>query len=72
MAMIKLRMKDKGTSTSHFKLRGGYTFAILGILASLGLLISAKASEFWQVVITVGIGLLLYGLAALYQKIKKD
>lgn len=72
MAMIKLRMKDKGTNTNHFKLRGGYTFAILGILASLGLLISAKADEFWQVVITVIIGLILYALASAYQKFKRD
>lgn len=60
-AMIKLRQK-KEMDSNYFKLRFGYAFAVTGILASIALLLSSKISEFIDVVITVIVGLILYGL----------
>lgn len=68
-AMIKLRRKDE-KETSYFKLRYGYFFAITGILASIGLLLSSELSEFMDVVITVLVGLVLYGLYKILSKRK--
>lgn len=60
-AMIKLRQKEE-KNVKHFKLRYGYFFAITGILASIGLLLSSELSEFVDVFVTVIIGLIFYVL----------
>ena len=59
-AMIKLRRKDTPDIT-FYKLRYGYFFAITGILASIWLLSSSKMAELRDVLITVAIGLVLFG-----------
>lgn len=59
IAMIKLRHDPKG-ELNYFKLRYGKISAVLGILASLGLLLSSELSDFMDVFITVIAGLLLY------------
>lgn len=66
-AMIKLRKTSKD-STDYFKLRYGKISAILGILASVGLLLSSELSEFMDVFLTVIAGLILY---ILYKTITK-
>ncbi len=60
-AMIKLRQK-RDRKENYFKLRYGYFFAVTGILASIGLLLSAELSEFMDVLYTVIAGLLLFGI----------
>lgn len=60
-AMIKLRQKSE-KKKDYFRLPYGYVFATVGILASVGLLLSYKLSEFMDVFITVLIGLILYGI----------
>lgn len=60
-AMIKLRQKEE-KEVKHFKLRHGYLFAITGLLASIGLLLSSKLSEFVDVLLTVIIGIIFYVL----------
>ncbi|MBZ9728721.1 APC family permease [Salegentibacter sp. JZCK2] len=60
-AMIKLRKKHPRKKI-FFKLPYGYLFAITGILSSIGLLYSSKLSELVDVLITIGIGMLLYAL----------
>jgi hypothetical protein len=68
--MIKLRRKEQ-KETNYFKLRYGYFFAITGILASIGLLLSSELSEFTDVLITVIVGLILYALYKLFSKKEK-
>ncbi len=60
-AMIKLRKMDK-VETNYFKLPFGYSFAIVGILASVWLLSSSKLTELRDVFITVFVGLILLGV----------
>lgn len=60
-AMIKLRQKERG-KVNYFKLPYGYFFAITGMVASLALLLSSELSQFLDVLITVIIGLILFGL----------
>ena len=59
-ALIKLRRKDRA-ETTYFKLPYGYFFAVAGITASIGLLTSSKLTELVDVLITVGIGIILFG-----------
>lgn len=61
-AMIKLRSKKERKKTDYFRLPYGYSFATVGIISSIGLLLSAELSEFMDVLITVVIGLVLYGI----------
>ncbi len=60
-AMLKLRQAPKG-ELNYFKLRYGKISAVLGIIASLGLLLSSEMSDFLDVFLTVFAGLLLYFL----------
>ncbi len=60
-AMIKLRQTPKG-ETNYFKLRYWKTSAVLGIIASLGLLMSSELSDFMDVFYAVIVGLLIYFL----------
>ncbi|CAN5356492.1 APC family permease [soil metagenome] len=60
-AMIKLR-QNKKPQENYFKLKYGYFFAVTGILASIGLLISSETAEFIDVLYTTIAGLILYGL----------
>lgn len=69
-ALIKLRKNSPGES-GFFRLPYGHVFAVTGILASLGLLLSSKFSELVDVLITTGIGILLYALYRLLSPKKK-
>jgi basic amino acid/polyamine antiporter, APA family len=69
-AMIKLRKKPE-KETDYFKLKFGYFFAVTGILASIGLLLSAELSEFVDVLYTVLAGLLLFGIYKYFSSRKK-
>jgi basic amino acid/polyamine antiporter, APA family len=60
-AMITLRQKDQ-TRTNYFRLPYGYFFSVAGIAASVWLLSSSKITELVDVLITVAVGLILYGL----------
>ena len=66
-AMIKLRRKSKN-KTNFFKLRFGYFFAITGILASVGLLLSSELTEFVDVLVTVLAGLILFGIYKFFSR----
>jgi len=66
-AMIKLRQKEE-KGVNYFKLRYGYVFAITGILASIGLLLSSELSEFVDVFVTVIAGLILYVLYKFFSR----
>lgn len=68
-AMIKLRKKPEKES-GYFRLPYGYLFATIGIIASIGLLLSSEFSEFMDVLITVIIGLVLYGIYKLTTSIR--
>lgn len=70
VAMIKLRKKDD-TATAYFKLPYGYFFAITGIIASIWLLSSSALTELVDVLITVLIGLVLFGIYKLVTRKKK-
>ena len=61
IALIKLRRKDQPETASYYKLPYGYVFAIAGILASVWLLSSSKITDFVDVVVTVVVGLVLFG-----------
>ena len=60
-ALIKLRKKSPGEK-EFYKLPYGGLLAFTGILASLGLLLSSKFTELIDVLITTGIGIVLYAL----------
>lgn len=70
ITLIRLRLAEK-EKTNYFKLRFGYFFASLGILTSLWLLSNSKLTEFRDVIITIIIGILIYGLYKLVNKRKK-
>lgn len=59
-AMIKLR-QIPGERRDYFRLPYGYFFAIVGIFASVGLLLSSEPADFVDVLITILAGLFLYG-----------
>ncbi len=60
-ALIKFRLKEKSPK-KYFKLQYGYTIAILGILLSVWLLSNSKLSEFVDVLYSITVGVVLYGL----------
>lgn len=60
-ALIKLR-KTSPDENEFYKLPYGRLLAFTGILASLGLLLSSKFTELIDVLITTGIGIVLYAL----------
>lgn len=70
-ALIKLRRKHPAEK-NFYKLPYGYILAIIGILASLGLLLSSKFSELVDVLITIGIGIVLYALYKLLSRKKNS
>lgn len=69
-ALIKLR-RIEAEKTAFFRLRYGNTLAVLGMLISVGLLMSSKAAEFRDTLITLIVGIVLLGLYKLFKK-KKD
>ncbi|MCM4158901.1 amino acid permease [Antarcticibacterium flavum] len=69
-ALIKMRRKSK-KEERYFKLKYGYFIAITGMLASIGLLISADLSEFLDVLITVLAGILLFGIYKYFSATRK-
>tara|TARA_R110001583_G_scaffold123082_1_gene274379 strand:- start:639 stop:1922 length:1284 start_codon:yes stop_codon:yes gene_type:complete len=68
-ALIKLRLKEK-TAKKYFKLPYGYAIAVLGVLVSVGLLSSSKLAEFVDVLYSIIIGIVLYGIFKLIQWLK--
>ena len=68
-ALIKLRLKEKSPK-KYFKLPYGYAIAILGILVSVGLLSSSKLSEFVDVLYSIIVGIIFYGLFKLVAWLK--
>ena len=70
-ALIKLRKKHPA-ERNFYKLPYGYVFAITGIIASVGLLLSSEFSELLDVLITTGIGILLYALYKLLSRRQGD
>lgn len=68
-ALIKLRKTD----TKHkafFKLRYGNTLAVLGMLICIILLMSSKANEFRDTIITLVIGIVIYWIYQYFSKNK--
>ena len=70
-AMIKLRRKDTA-DTSYYKLPYGNVIAVIGIIASLWLLSSSKLSTLKDVLITIVVGFVLFGIFKLTSKGKTD
>ncbi|MDB4582891.1 APC family permease [Draconibacterium sp.] len=68
-ALIKLR-KTESEKTAFFKLRYGNTLAVLGMLICVGLLMSSKANEFRDTLLTLIIGVIIFGLYKLFKKEK--
>ena len=66
-SLLKLR-KNKNINPSFFKLKYGKTLAVLGIIICIGLLMSSKATEFRDTLITILMGVVFYFL---YQMRKK-
>ncbi len=66
-AMIKLRRKDKG-ETTYYKLPYGYFFATMGIIASIWLLSSSNLTSLRDVLITIIIGIILFGVFKIFSK----
>jgi APA family basic amino acid/polyamine antiporter len=58
--LLKLR-KAKPSATDYYKLSYGPAFAVIGIITSIWLLSSSKLNEFRDVLITVVIGIGIYG-----------
>ena len=67
IAMLKLRRKPLPQGT-FFKLRYGRISAFFGIIASLGLLLSSKLTDFMDVIFAVTTGLICYSIFKIYQK----
>lgn len=68
--LIILR-KANPKETNYFKLPYGYLIAVTGILTSIWLLSSSKLTEFRDVLITILIGIALYGIFIILTKRKK-
>ena len=60
IVLIKLRMANP-SATEYYKLPYGPAFAVIGIITSLWLLSSSKANEFRDVLLTIVIGIGVYG-----------
>lgn len=69
-ALIKLRQKDQAGKT-YFRLPYGYFFATAGIIASVLLLSSSRLTELVDVLITVFIGIILFGAYKLFSGRKR-
>lgn len=54
--------------TAIFKLRYGNTLAVLGILICIALLMSSKANEFRDTLVTLAVGVLIF---VFYKYLKK-
>lgn len=68
-ALIKLRKMDTD-KTAFFKLRYGNTLAILGMLICIALLLSSKANEFRDTLVTLAIGVLIFIIYNYFKKVK--
>ncbi len=66
-ALIKLR-KDKVEETAFFQLKYGKILAVLGMFICAGLLMSSKANEFRDTLITLSAGVLLFFLYRFFKK----
>jgi amino acid transporter len=66
-SLIKLRKTETG-NFAYFKLRFGKTLAIWGIIISGGLLMSSTINEFRDTLITLMIGVIVYGLYRFFKK----
>lgn len=69
-ALIKLRKMEIDKS-AIFKLRYGNLLAVLGILICAGLLMSSKANEFRDTLITLGIGVVIFLTYRFFRKAKR-
>jgi APA family basic amino acid/polyamine antiporter len=69
-ALIKLRKTESGEKV-FFRLRYGKSLAILGILICLGLLMSSKADEFRDTLITLTFGVIIFVLFKFLKKKKR-
>ncbi|MDX8338866.1 APC family permease [Draconibacterium sp. IB214405] len=58
-ALIKLR-KTEAADTATFRLKYGNSLAVIGMLICIGLLMSSKANEFRDTLITLAVGVILY------------
>jgi len=70
VVLIKLR-KMKPEETGHFKLPYGYFFAVSGVLTTIWMISSSKLSEFRDILITIIVGIVIYGLNKLYEAGRK-
>lgn len=70
-ALIRLRKKYPRRK-SFYRVPHGYQLAITGIVASIGLLLSSEFSELVDVLITMGVGMLLYALYKTGSRKKKS
>jgi amino acid transporter len=68
-ALIKLRKMDTD-KTAFFKLRYGNALAVLGILICIALLMSSKANEFRDTLITLAVGVLIFIIYNYFKKAK--
>jgi len=68
-ALIKLR-KTEFEKIAFFRLHYGNTLAVLGILICIGLLMSSKAAEFRDTLITLLFGVIVYVLYGFFKKKK--
>jgi len=68
--LIILR-KANPKETNYFKLPYGYLIALTGILTSIWLLSSSKLTEFRDVLITILIGIVLYGIFIILTRRRK-
>jgi len=69
-ALIKLR-KMHIDKSAFFELKYGNLLAVLGILICAGLLMSSKANEFRDTLITLGIGVLIFLAYRYFKKAKR-
>lgn len=58
-ALIKLR-KNEIKQEAYFRLKYGKLLALMGIVICVGLLLSSKANEFRDTLITIGIGVIVF------------
>lgn len=69
--LIKLRITNPKDS-NFFKLRYGYSLAVTGIITSIWLLSSSKLTEFRDVLITILIGIVFYGIYKITAKRRRE
>ena len=54
--------RDDNENAAFFKLHYGIVLAVLGILICIGLLFSSKANEFKDTIITLLVGVAIFGI----------